>query len=141
MRKQVYEDFKYVMMDTGYLYIGSKYNYGELMELETLPFKFLTVLERYIIPDMGLDTTVESHLYYMNAADFTCRTLLQLKAKVKINRLVVKKNIFGKKESLYKTEVIALQDFVKMSPDEKERAGIFIQELVISKLGLMTFMV
>ena len=141
MRKQVYEDFKYVMMDTGYLYIGSRYNYGELMELETLPFKFLTVLERYIIPDMGLDTTVESHLYYMNAADFTCRTLLQLKAKVKINRLVVKKNIFGKKESLYKTEVIALQDFVKMSPDEKERAGIFIQELVISKLGLMTFMV
>ena len=141
MRKQVYEDFKYVMMDTGYLYIGSKYNYGELMELETLPFKFLTLLERYIIPDMGLDTTVESHLYYMNAADFTCRTLLQLKAKVKINRLVVKKNIFGKKESLYKTEVIALQDFVKMSPDEKERAGIFIQELVISKLGLMTFMV
>ena len=141
MRKQAYEDFKYVMMDTGYLYIGSKYNYGELMEQENLPFKFLTVLERYIIPDMGLDTTIESHLYYMKAEDFTCRTLLQLKAKVKINRLTVKKNIFGRKESIYKTEVINLHDFVKMTPDEKERAGIFIQELVISKLGLMTFMV
>lgn len=141
MRKQAYEDFKYVMMDTGYLYIGSKYNYGELMELDTVPFKFLTVLERYIIPDMGTDTTIESHLYYMKAEDFTCRTLLQLKAKVKVNRLAVKKNIFGRKESFYKTEVIALHDFVKMTPDEKERAGIFIQELVISKLGLMAFMV
>jgi len=31
MKKQIYEDYKYIMQDTGYLYIGSKYNYGELM--------------------------------------------------------------------------------------------------------------
>ena len=70
-----------------------------------------------------------------------CRTLQQLKAKVKVNRLTVKKKLFGKKESVYQTEIMSLQDFVKMSPDEKERAGIFIQELMISKLGLMSFMV
>ena len=98
MTKQVYEDYKYVMQDTGYLYLGSKYSYGELMEQESVPFKFMTVLERYIIPDMGMDTTIESHLYYMKAADFTCRTRLQLKAKVKIDRLTIKKNLFGRKE-------------------------------------------
>ncbi len=141
MTKQVYEDYKYVMMDTGYLYIGSKYSYGELMETETVPFKFLTVIERYLLPDMNPDTTIEAHLYYMKPEDFACRTFLQLKAKVKINRLTVKKNLLGRKEQLYKTEVIPLQEFVKMSPDEKERQGIFIQELIISKLGLMTFMV
>jgi hypothetical protein len=141
MMKQVYEDYKYVMMDTGYLYIGAKYTYGDLMELDTVPFKFMTVVERYILPDMNPDTTIESHLYYLQAADFTCRTLQQLKAKVKVNRLTVKKKLFGKKESVYQTEIMSLQDFVKMSPDEKERAGIFIQELVISKLGLMSFMV
>jgi hypothetical protein len=141
MKKQVYEDYKYVMMDTGYLYIGAKYTYGELMELDTVPFKFMTVVERYILPDMNPDTTIESHLYYLQAADFTCRTLQQLKAKVKVNRLTVKKKLFGKKESVYQTEIMSLQDFVKMSPDEKERAGIFIQELMISKLGLMSFMV
>lgn len=141
MKKQIYEDYKYVMMDTGYLYIGAKYTYGELMEVDTVPFKFMTVVERYILPDMSPDTTIESHLYYLQAADFTCRTLQQLKAKVKVNRLTVKKKLFGKKESVYQTEIMSLQDFVKMSPDEKERAGIFIQELMISKLGLMSFMV
>ena len=141
MKKQVYEDYKYVMMDTGYLYIGAKYTYGELMEVDTVPFKFMTVVERYILPDMSPDTTIESHLYYLQVADFTCRTLQQLKAKVKVNRLTVKKKLFGKKESVYQTEIMSLQDFVKMSPDEKERAGIFIQELMISKLGLMSFMV
>ena len=141
MKKQIYEDYKYVMMDTGYLYIGAKYTYGELMELDTVPFKFMTVIERYILPDMGSDTSVEGHLYYMKAEDFTCRTLLQLKAKVKINRLTVKKSLFGKQERVYKTEVLPLQDFVKMTPDEKEREGIFIQELIISKMGLMTFIV
>lgn len=141
MMKQVYEDYKYVMQDTGYLYIGSKYHYGELMEAENVPFKLMTILERYIIPDMGTDTTVEGHLYYMKAEDFTCRTLLQLKAKVKINRLTIRKKLFGKKERVYKTEVLPLQEFVKMTPDEKERDGIFIQELVISKMGMMTFIV
>lgn len=141
MMKQVYEDYKYVMMDTGYLYLGSKYTYGELMEHESIPFKFATVMERYIIPDMGTETTVEGHLYYMKPGDFTCRTLLQLKAKVKVSRLTTKKTLFGKMERIYKTEMIPLQDFVKMTPDEKEREGIFIQELVISKMGLMTFVV
>ena len=141
MIKQVYEDYKYVMMDTGYLYIGSKYSYGELMEQENVPFKFMTVIERYILQDMGPDTTVEGHLYYMKAEDFTCRTLLQLKAKVKINRLTIKKTLFGKQERVYKTETLPLQEFVKLTPDEKERQGVFIQELVISKMGLMAFIV
>ena len=139
--KQIYEDYKYVMQDTGYLYLGAKYTYGELMEQEMVPFKFAAVLERYIIPEIGAETTIESNFYYMQPGDFTYKTFLQLKAKVKINRLTIKKNLFGRKEQVYKTEVLPLQEFVKMSPDEKEREGIFIQELVISKMGLMTFIV
>jgi len=141
MKRQTYEDYKYVMQDTGNLYLGAKYSYGELLENELVPFKFVTLVERYIVPDVDLDTTLESHLYYMQAREFTYRTLLQLKAKVKINRLAVKKGLFGKQETFYKTEIIPLQEFVKMTPQDKEREGIFIQELVISKLGLMAFMV
>jgi len=141
MKRQTYEDYKYVMQDTGNLYLGAKYSYGELLENELVPFKFVTLVERYIVPDVDLDTTLESHLYYMQAREFTYRTLLQLKAKVKISRLAVKKGLFGKQETFYKTEIIPLQEFVKMTPQDKEREGIFIQELVISKLGLMAFMV
>ena len=139
--KQVYEDYKYVMMDTGNLYLGAKYTYGELMEHEMVPFKFVTVLERYIVPDMGADTTLESHFYYMQPGDFAYRTFLQLKTKVKISRLMRKKTLFGKQEQVFKTELISLKDFAQMSPEQKERENIFIQEVVISKLGLFSFVV
>ncbi len=141
MIKQKFEDYKYVMMDTSYLYLGAKYHYGELMEHEMVPFKFLTVLERYIIPDMGADTTLESHFYYMQPGDYTYKTFLQLKTKVKISRLVIKKKLFGEKERVYKTELIPLQEFVKLTQDQKVRDGVFIQEIAISKLGLISFVV
>ena len=139
--KQVYEDYKYVMQDTGYLYLGAKYTYGELMEHEMVPFKFATVLERYIIPDMGIETTLESHFYYMKPGDFTYKTFLQLKAKVKISRLVTKKKWFGKTEQVFRTEILTLQSFAQMSPEQKEQENMFIQEIVISKLGLFSFIV
>ena len=139
--KQSYEDYKYVMQDTGYVYLGAKYNYGELMEQELVPFKLVTLIERYILPEMSADTTLESHFYYMKPGDFTCRTFLQVKAKVKVSRLVIRKKLFGGKEQVYKTEIIPLLEFVNMTPEQKEQAGIFIQEIVISKLGLFAFVV
>jgi len=139
--KQIYEDYKYVMQDTGYLYLGAKYTYGELMEHEMMPFKFAAILERYIIPDMSLETTLESNFYYMKPEDFTYKTFMQLKAKVKISRMVTKKNLFGRTENVYKTEILPLKDFVMKSSEQKEKENIFIQEIVISKLGLFSFIV
>ena len=43
MMKQSYEDYKYVMLDTAFLYLGAKYNYGEIIENEDIPFKFRAV--------------------------------------------------------------------------------------------------
>ena len=143
MMKQQYEDYKYTMMDTGFLYIGSKYTYQEVLENEAIPFKFRTIVERYLVPEIGAETTLESDLYHMKEKDFTCRTYLQLKAKVKVNCLETKKGLFGlgKPKRVYTTKMIPLAEFAKLSVAEKERDGIFIQELAISKLALMTFSV
>lgn len=143
MAKQIYEDYKYIMMDTAFMYLGAKYSYGEIFENAEIPFKFRTIVERYIVPEIGADTTLESDLYYMKPNDFTYRTYMQLKAKVKVSRLVTKKSFLGlgKAERIYETVMIPLADFAKMSKEEKERDGIFIQELVISKLALMSFAV
>ncbi len=141
--KQQYEDYKYIMMDTAFLYLGSKYSYQEVVENEEVPFKFRTIVERYLIPEIGADTTLESDLYYMTEKDFTCRTYMQLKAKVKVSRLVTKKGFLGlgKSKRVYETVMIPLAQFVKMSKAEKEKDGIFVQELCINKLSLMTFTV
>ena len=143
MMMQQYEDYKYTMMDTAFLYIGSKYTYAEVLANEDVPFKFRTIAERYLIPEIGGETTLESDLYHMVPTDFNYRTYLQLKAKVKISRLVNKKNIFGlgKTKRVYETMIIPLAEFAKLSVQEKERDGIFVQELVINKLSLMAFTV
>ncbi len=143
MMKQQYEDYKYIMMDTAFLYLGSKYSYQEVLENEEVPFKFRTIVERYLIPEIGAETTLESDLYHMKEKDFTCRTYLQLKAKVKVSRLVTKKGLLGlgKTKRVYETVMIPLVQFVKLTKEEKEKDGIFIQELCINKLALMAFTV
>lgn len=143
MMKQQYEDYKYTMTDTAFLYIGSKYSYQEIVENEEIPFKFRTIVERYMIPEIGAETTLESDLYHMTEKDFTCRTYLQLRAKVKVSRLVTKKGFLGlgKEKRVYRTVMIPLAQFVKMSKEEKEKDGIFIQELSINKLAMMAFAV
>ncbi len=141
MSTQGYEDFKYVMLDTAFMYLGAKYSYGEIVTNEDVPFKFRAMVERYILPETDAETTLESHFYYMDSKDFACRTYRQMKIKVKVSRMVEKKGFLGlgKVQKVYKTEIIPLDKFVAMSKEEKERNNILIQEIVVNKLAMMTF--
>ncbi len=128
-----YEDYKYVMADTGFIYFGAKYTWEELGNIEETPFKMKTIMERYILPETLAENTLESELYYNDGTGRLFLTLQQLKAKVKFCRM-------GKKGS-FEQSFMSLSDFVKISPEEKKRKQFFIQELGISKLALMMFMV
>ncbi len=141
MNRQSYEDFKYVMLDTAFLYLGSKYSYAELMENEDVPFKMRSVFERYIVPEMDPETTLESHFYHMDNKEFSYKTYRQLKIKVKVSRLVEKKGFLGlgKAKRVYTSEVIPLDKFVAIPKEQKERDGYLIQEIVISKMAIMGF--
>lgn len=141
MSQQRYEDFKYVMLDTAFLYLGAKYSYTELIENEEVPFKLRSVFERYIIPEMDPETTLESHFYHMESKEFSYKTYRQLKIKIKVSRLVEKKGFLGlgKPKRVYVSEIIPLDKFVAIPKAQKERDGFLIQEIVISKLALMGF--
>ncbi len=141
MSQQRYEDFKYVMLDTAFLYLGAKYSYAELIENEEVPFKLRSVFERYIIPEMDPETTLESHFYHMESKEFSYKTYRQLKIKIKVSRLVEKKGFLGlgKPKRVYVSEIIPLDKFVAIPKAQKERDGFLIQEIVISKLALMGF--
>lgn len=140
-QKQSYEDYKYVMVDTGNVYLGAKYTYGELMQNEDVPFKIRTIVERYILPQADAETTLESDFYYMNLDSLACRTFRQLKTKVKCSRLVDKKSLFsrGKSKKVYATEVMGLEKFAGMNPADKQTQGIMVQEIIINKLAMMMF--
>lgn len=127
-------DYKYVMQDVTSIYVGARYHYEELIAAEDVSFRLKTMVNRYIKPELsGEDLTIESHFYYMQPEGFAYQTFLQLKTRVRLSILREKR---GKRQ--YATEIWKLQELVKLSPAEKEQAGILIQEITLSKLALMT---
>ncbi|MBD5444496.1 MAG: hypothetical protein HDR29_02980 [Lachnospiraceae bacterium] len=139
--KYQYEDFKYFMQDVNALYIGAYYNYGELMENEMVPFKLKSIIEHYIMKDTQADTTLESQFYYMTGEEFSYRTYMQLKAKVKVCMFVESKSLFGKEKVAYKNKIIPLAQFVQMNLAQKKKYGVKVQEIILSKLAMMAFSV
>lgn len=130
-------DYQYIMQDISHVYLGAKYTYEELIEDERIPFKIKSLVNRYIKPELaGEDLSLESHFYYMTGQGFAYQTFLQLKTRVKISILEEKKGLRKKGRREYVTRTLALKDFVKIPPEEKEEKGVLIQEIAFSKLAL-----
>ncbi len=162
MQKSVYEDYKYSMQDTGRVYVGCKYTFAELLEEEEILFKFRMLVERYILPEADLEDSLETHLYYLTPESFLVKLYTQMKAKVKINVIEEKqrKSWFGigtkrakawkarRKEGAaeenvrrpgkkqYVTKQLTVEQLVRIPPEEKEKRGMVVQELSVSKLAL-----
>lgn len=134
-------DFKYVMMDTGNVYLGARFTFGELMEQEMVPFKLKTIIRRYFLPETTEDTSLESQFYYLEKGTVLYDTFLQLRIKVKVTMRVEKKTFFGKTVCRYEEKLLGLRELTDFSPADKKASGMIIREIVISKLGLMTFSV
>ena len=129
------DDFKYYMQDAEKNYFGARYCYRELLNNEMVPFKFKTIIERYIKHETDEETTLESHLYYMTREESNYRVYKQLRARVRVFQF--KKN----KTDVYMEKLYPIDKLVQMTPQEKEEAGMIIRELVISKLALFAFVV
>ncbi|MCM1125516.1 MAG: hypothetical protein NC429_03515 [Lachnospiraceae bacterium] len=134
-----YEDFKYVMQDTGNLYLGAKYSYEELLSQEMIPFKLKAVINHYILKEASSETTLESQFYYLEGDSFLYETFAQLKTKVKVQIQTTWKPLFGREKLVYKEQILKLHELVEMNLAKKKASGVIIREIIISKLGLMTF--
>lgn len=132
-------DFKYVMQDTGNIYIGARLTYAELMDQEMLPFKMKTIIQHYFLKETSLGTTLESEFYYLEKGSFLYETFAQLRIKVKVNVLTEKKSLFGKKKMVYTEKILTLKELTEMNLARKKASGMIIREIIVSKLGLMTF--
>ncbi len=137
MQRTVYEDFKYSMQDTGRLYVGSRYTFAELLEEEDILFKFRMVVEKYILDEADREDTLETHLYYLAPDSFLVKLYRQMKAKVKVSVIEEKKSLFGGSRKRYVTKQLDIEQLVGMNRDEKERQGLVVQELSVSKLALV----
>lgn len=138
MNRTVYEDYKYSMQDVSSLYVGAKYTLGELLAEEEIAFKFRLIVERYILPRADVEDTLETHLYYLEPDSFLVQIYKQLKARVKVNVIEDKHTITGKTRREYTTQTFTVEQLTAISPAEKERRGLVIQELKVSKLAMLS---
>ncbi|MCM1135917.1 MAG: hypothetical protein NC400_10125 [Clostridium sp.] len=140
-----YEDFKYVLQDVGSLYLGAGFSYEELLTAEMVPFKLKAIFSHYILKESAIDTTLESEFYYLTDNTFLYETYSQLKTRVKAQIQTEKKSLFGKKtvssQVFYQEKIFTLPELVQMNLARKKASGMLIQEIIISKLGMMTFSV
>ena len=136
MQKTVYEDFKYSMQDVGRVYVGCKYTFEELLDDDDLLFKFRLIVERYILSEADPQDTLETHLYYLEPGSFAVKLYNRIKARVKVSVIEEKKSLFGKVKKQYGAKQLTVDELVKIPPAEKERQGMVIQVLSVSKLAL-----
>ncbi len=136
MQKTVYEDYKYSMQDVGRVYVGCKYTFEELLDDEDLLFKFRLIMERYIMPQSDPKDTLETHLYYLAPDSFAVKIYSRIKARVRVSVIEEKKNIFGKIRKQYASKQFTVEELVRIPPDRKEKQGMVIHELSVSKLAL-----
>lgn len=134
-------DFKYVMMDVGNLYLGARFSFDELLSQEMVPFKFKTIINHYILKEADRETTLESQFYYMEKETFLYDIFSQLRTRVKINVQEEKKSLFGRTSIGYTEKTIPLKEFAEINLARKKASGVIVREIVISKLGMMTFSV
>ncbi len=136
MQKTYYEDYKYCMQDVGRVYVGCKYTFEELLDEEDLLFKFRLIIERYILPEADPGDTLESHLYYLRPESFAVKLYRRLKVRVKVSVIEERKRLFGKPGKEYTVRQMDIDQLTSIPPAEKEKAGMIIQELSVSKLAL-----
>ena len=137
--RTVYEDFKYCMQDVSTVYVGCKYTMDEILADESIPFKFQLVVERYLLPKSDPEDTLETHLYYLEEKSFLVKIYRQLKARVKVNCIHEKKHLNGQVTREYVTKTMSVEQLAHLSVAEKEKIGLVVQELLVSKLSLMGF--
>lgn len=138
-KEQDNQDYKYVMQDAGTIYLGAKFSYEEIMEHADITFKIKAIIEHYLTKEIAMETSLESHFYYMEPKSFSARTYEQLKVKIKVSERQKKKGLFGKEKTVYTDKLYKMQEFTALSVEEKKKKGILIQEIAFPKMALMMF--
>lgn len=143
-----YDDFKYVLQDVGSLYLGAGFSYEELLGQELVPFKLKAILSRYVLGEAAPETTLESQFYYLEEGTFLYDVFTQLKIQVKVQEQAPKKRghwPFGKadevsgKKYVYQEKVYSLKELAGINLARKKACGMLVREIIVSKLGMMTF--
>lgn len=135
------KDFKYLVQDFSNLYLGKELTYDDIWNMEDTPFKLKAILNHYILKDVPKDTRMIDHLCELSKQDISYFTFEQLKLQIKLNYIVVKKNIFKKTITCHVSKSVGIKEFMNEYKQLFLNGDITLEEMVVSKLALMAFSV
>lgn len=133
------EDFKYYMQDMSKIYLGGSLSYDEIFENDDVPFKFKAIISHYLYKEVNGSMTLAEHILSMDSKSFSYMTYHQLKVKVKltfIDHISEKSGKITNYNKIVKIEELTADPNINWSFD-----NIFVEEIIISKIGLMSFSV
>ena len=58
-----YQDYRYILQDTGTLYVGAKFSFGDIAKEEEIPFKFRSIMMKCVLNEVDKEDTFESVFY------------------------------------------------------------------------------
>lgn len=130
-------DFKYVIQDTGNIYFGKELSYAEMMDREDVPFKFQAIISSYFSKDTELTNKMSEHLLQITKEEFSYRIYEQLKLQVRFFYKEEKMGAFGHKKEKWVHKTCKMQDFLQNYKEMVMKGEATIEDISISKLGLM----
>jgi hypothetical protein len=133
-----YGDFQYIIDDLYAVTIGAKLSYAQLMDNEDLSYKYRCIIKRYFLQEVADDTTLESHFYYMAPDAQSTEIYDRMRTKVRIYYPVTRTK-GGRSETVYEERVMKPSELAAIPPASKEKMGIIVHEVEISKRGLMNY--
>ncbi len=133
-----FEPFRYVMTDMSSIYVGARYTYEELLEVEDTPQKLREVIFRVFMQEVQGDTTIENHLFYLTPDSRSYRAYSKMKARFKMS---VWEPAKGRKKAGYVNRVYSLDEIVGNADLFAKKDTTVVEEVHISKLGLSMILV
>ncbi len=123
-------DYKHVVQDVTNLYIGAKLTYGEMLDIDEIPFKFKIILSRYILKEMSRETSIENHIFFMKKEDMSYMIYKKLKAKFRLY-------VFDDKKESYIAHDLKIDEIVDDEYLHENMNTIFVDEMHISKINML----
>ncbi|MBP5309777.1 MAG: hypothetical protein J6Z05_04045 [Lachnospiraceae bacterium] len=123
-------DYKHVVQDVTNIYIGGKLSYGEMLDLDEIPFKFKVILSHYILKEVSRETTIENHIFFMKKEDMSYMIFKKMKAKFRLY-------VFDNEKKSYVGKEYKIEDIVDDEYLHENMNTIFVEEMHLYKINLL----
>ena len=123
-------DYKHVVQDVTNIYIGGKLSYGEMLDLDEIPFKFKVILSHYILKEVSRETTIENHIFFMKKEDMSYMIFKKMKAKFRLY-------VFDNEKQSYVGKEYKIEDIVDDEYLHENMNTIFVEEMHLYKINLL----